>query len=76
MGTEGSNGLTTLYQNDSFPRLLQHANSLDFLHSNRTKQPAVCKPSASSQSDHRRSGGLFCSVRGVADSRESPQVRF
>lgn len=31
MGTEGSNGLTTLYQKDSFPRLLQHANSLDFL---------------------------------------------
>ena len=36
MGTEGSNGLTTFYQNDSFPRLLQHADSLDFLHSNRT----------------------------------------
>jgi len=55
MGAEGSNGLTTFYQNDSFRRLLHHADSLDFLHSNRTKQPADCKQSASSPSDHLRS---------------------
>jgi hypothetical protein len=41
MGTEGSNRLTTFYQNDSFPRLLQHADSLPVL-SRIIAAPAVC----------------------------------